>query len=130
MGRLKEIGGQTAYKAYKTWEEGDYVEGEYLGIIGRDKFNKPKYGVRVTDYQFEDGHKIKVGERFSINSCGGLDIKMEDIDEGMQVRWEYAGQAEIQKGKWAGSMAHNVKVFVLDDEDSEEEEAQGSGRFL
>ncbi len=131
MSRLKEIGGRSAYKAYKEWEEGDFIEGEYQGIIGRDKFGKPKYGVKVSDSFLEDGTKLEVGERFSVNACGLLDKKMEDVEEGTNIRVEYGGEGTIEKGTWAGSTAHNVKLFILDDDDTEtEQEGTGKGRFL
>ncbi len=107
---FKTVMGQTAYKAWKEWEAGEYLVGKYVSE-GQDKFGNSNYKVEVIDSNFEQ-KKPAVGSFFTLNSSGSMKKAFEDIEEGQVVKVIYKGEDVISKGKFKGKPFHNMEILV------------------
>ena len=107
----KEIGGARTYRSWKNWEIGEYIVGEFVEQY-TDNYGKPGYAVKVVETNIKD---LGEGKIIGLNSCGGLDYKMDKVSEGDTLKFEYDGTGILEKGKFAGKEFHQVKVFLLQD---------------
>lgn len=90
------------FKKWDDWEKGEELEGTYIGRTEKaDKYGKHGYVV-----------KDKNNTEHSLNYTGLLAKKMVYVEEGQEILVRYSGKNKISKGKWAGSLAHNIEVFV------------------
>ena len=108
---FKTVLGQSSYKSWAKWQEGDFLVCKYLST-GEDSFGNPNYKVEVIEAQFEDGQVPKSGTNFSFNSSGALKKAFEEITEGDIVKVIYKGQGTIPKGKFKGKSFHDMEVLV------------------
>lgn len=70
-------------------EEGDAVEGEFLGTTkGVGENESDVYNIRTTD-----------GKQVSVWSCKVLEGKMMNVKLGQQVKIRYIGKVKPEKGK-------------------------------
>ena len=113
--------GTSTYRAWKEWSEGDEFIGKFIRD-GKDQFGNPCWVFECMETNFESG--FKVGRNATLNSAGGLNKVMEEIDPGTIVQVVYNGVNEMTKGPFAGKMAHSVEVGTLDESLMEEEETQ------
>ena len=100
---FEEEGGQGKFKAYNDMEIGETVcEGWYKGRR-KGKFAIPNFEIKDKD----------TGELTIANGCGLLERKFKDagIIPGDYIRIEYAGKEKMKKGEWAGTYAHNLRLF-------------------
>lgn len=100
---FEEEGGQGNFKPYKQMEVGECVcEGWYKGRR-KGKFQIPNFEIKDKD----------TGALIIANGCGLLERKFRDasIVPGDYIRIEYAGMDKMKKGEWAGTWAHNLKLF-------------------
>jgi len=121
--------GPTFYHAWANWEEGQFVEGVFMGGVLDKKYKRTNYKIKVEDFDITcerpDGKELQVGDVITINGTGGLarnlgvmeGDKTEDtnpslISEGTAVRLVYEGIVEIEGGDWAGQEAHSVTVYM------------------
>ena len=120
-----QVGGQKSFKKWGTFVEGDYIIGKYVEEGMDRKFKKPTYTFEVEDFSVQDpsifGDKeITVGERLTLNHLTAFEQKMEQIDIGTVVEIVYTGkQALPANHAFAGTMAHQVDVFVCGDDEEE-----------
>lgn len=120
MGRkrvAREIGGSKVYLPWKEWSEGCEVIGKLTGS-SLDNYDKTNWHIHVEECNFDDD---LVGKTLALNHCGSVAYKMESVNIGEVVGFEMLGEVEITKGKHQGSMAHDIKVTVYDDEGNTEE---------
>jgi len=137
---FKEVGGFKYYKAWKLWKEGDYIIGEYRGS-STDNYGKSNWHIAIEDLQMEDnsnfddkkpdteGAALEAGMTIGLNSCGSLDMKMEQIAEGEKVKIVYMGEGNINnpKSKFHGKLFHKVELFVDSGEEKEVAAAEETG---
>ncbi len=102
---------------WKDLEANDYIVGTYEDCSNTDKFGKPIFGFKVV----ESNIGITKGEMVYLNSGGNFQNDMSELDLEALVKVTYLGQAEIKKGKWAGSKTHNIKVEVDSKAESDDE---------
>lgn len=107
----KTIVGQSAYKPWKNWSEGDYLVGKYVSEA-TDSFGNPNYKVEVIESGFEDGNNPKANSIFTFNSSGTLKKAMENIQVGDVFKVIYKGEDTVSKGKFKGKKFHSMEVLV------------------
>lgn len=105
-------------RAWKTWTEGEEVEGYKFESSETDKFGKPIYGLKVISSNFG----AKEGEDLYLNTGGNFQNLMDMVEEGEKIKVVYKGMAKVKKGKWAGTMTHNIDV-LMEGQESEETES-------
>jgi len=116
-GPSREVGGVKVYKRWSEWEENDTIEGIYGGKGHDATYDKPNYLIRLAYSEFTSGRKYKEGELFCMNSNGGLDLRMQDIQIGEYVRVTYTGRTPLPKGhKFAGKDSIQLLVEVIGDD--------------
>ena len=103
--------GQSSYKGWKNWSEGDYLVGKYISQA-EDQFGNPNYKVEVIEAQFEDGTTPKPASVFTFNSSGTLKKAMDEVSIGDIVKVIYKGEDVISKGKFKGKKYHSMEVLV------------------
>lgn len=108
---FKTVMGQSAYRAWKNWSEGDYLVGKYVSE-SEDQFGNPNYKVEVIEAQFDDGNTPKAGTNFTFNSSGTLKKAMEEIVAGDIIKVIYKGEDVVAKGKFKGKKYHSMEVLV------------------
>jgi len=108
---FRTVMGQSSYRQWKKWSEGDYLVGRYVSQF-EDQFGKPNYKVEVIEAQFDDGTSPKAGSVFTFNSSGALNKAMEEISEGDVIKVIYKGEEIISKGKYKGKAFHSMEVLV------------------
>lgn len=108
---FKTVMGQSSYRPWNKWSEGDYLIGKYVSQ-SEDQFGKANYKVEVIEGQFDDGTTPKVGTVFTFNSSGALNKAMEEITEGDIIKVIYKGEDTITKGKYKGKSFHSMEVLV------------------
>ena len=108
---FKTVMGQSAYRAWKNWSEGDYLVGKYVSE-SEDQFGNPNYKVEVIEAQFDDGNTPKAGTNFTFNSSGTLKKAMEEIVAGDIIKVIYKGEDVVAKGKFKGKTYHSMEVLV------------------
>ena len=108
---FKTVMGQSSYRPWKKWSEGDYLVGKYVSQ-SEDQFGKANYKVEVIEGQFEDGTTPKAGAMFTFNSSGALNKAMDEISEGDIIKVIYKGEDTITKGKYKGKSFHSMEVLV------------------
>lgn len=120
--KKKLSGGQKSYRKWEDYEEGDVVIGTYVGTH-IDQYKKECFTVLVIDAQFQDdtGDEYE-GKNLVLNSAGMLNKAMEDVAEGETIQVTYEGKSRIEKGVHAGKDSHVIKVELMTDEDSDEDE--------
>lgn len=100
------------FKRWDSWQPNEELEGKYVGRSEKpDKYGK--FGFIIED---------ATGTQTMLNSTGLLEKKFVHIEEGSDVLVRYKGKNKIAKGKWEGSMAHNIEVFVAGVEASGEDD--------
>jgi hypothetical protein len=109
----KTVIGQSAYKPWKNWSEGDYLVGKYVSETV-DTFGNPNYKVEVIEAQFDDGNIPKPNTIFTFNSSGTLKKAMESISVGDVFKVIYKGEDTVAKGKFKGKKYHSMEVLVAD----------------
>lgn len=103
--------GQSSYKAWKNWSEGDFLVGRYVSE-SEDQFGNPNYKVEVIEAQFDDGQAPKAGSNFTFNSSGTLKKAMEEVKPGDVLKVIYKGEDVVTKGKFKGKKFHSMEVLV------------------
>jgi hypothetical protein len=100
---FEEEGGQGNFKSYKDMEIGETVcEGWYRGRR-KGRFAIPNFEIKDKD----------TGSLFIANGCTLLEKKFKEanIVPGDYIKIEYAGMDKMKKGPYAGTYAHNLKLF-------------------
>ena len=108
---------QSASNWKKLGETGRMIHGTYAGRLDEDVFGKKNYkfvalssGTTITsDGETKD---FSAGDTVIINESGGLNVKMDGIEEGAEVIIDYAGAVKMAKGKFKGKEAHTFDVYV------------------
>jgi hypothetical protein len=108
---FKTVMGQSAYRAWKNWSEGDYLVGKYISE-SEDSFGNPNYKVEVIEAQFDDGNTPKVGSNFTFNSSGTLKKAMAEVNANDIIKVIYKGEDVVSKGKFKGKKFHSMEVLV------------------
>lgn len=108
---FKTVMGQSSYRAWKNWSEGDFLVGKYVSE-SEDSFGNPNYKVEVIEAQFDDGNVPKVGTNFTFNSSGTLKKAMTEIQAGDIIKVIYKGEDVVAKGKFKGKKYHSMEVLV------------------
>lgn len=108
---FKTVMGQSSYRAWKNWSEGDFLVGKYVSE-SEDSFGNPNYKVEVIEAQFDDGNVPKVGTNFTFNSSGTLKKAMAEIVAGDIIKVIYKGEDVVAKGKFKGKKYHSMEVLV------------------
>jgi hypothetical protein len=103
--------GQSSYRAWKNWEEGDYLVGKYVSQH-EDNYGKPNYKVEVIEAGFTSADAPKTGTMFTFNSSGTLNKAMEEVKEGDVIKVIYIGEKITPKGKYKGKPYHAMEVLV------------------
>lgn len=121
-------------KKWEDWQSGDYIQGEFVGQIDTDRYDKPIYGIKidgVADAQIGfEGNSGKTADGVvPLYPNGGLMAQMQKASDGDFVRITYQGKAKIKKGRWAGSMAHAI-IVEIDGYENEEENDMGLDNLL
>lgn len=119
------VNGTTVYRAWKEWEEGEYVIGTFEGTK-IDNYDKTNYRIKVLESNFG----AKVDAVMGLNSCGGLDKAMEDMATGTIIQVTYTGMTTIAKGKFEGKAAHGVEVAIMEEEGVSNSEVEESSDDL
>lgn len=119
----KSLSGPKAYRKWEDWAVGDTVIGKYTGNH-TDQYKKvcPILLVEQTFWKDKNDGEEMEGKSLVLNHCGTLAKAMESVSEGQIIQLEYTGTAEIQKGPYAGKDAHTMKVDIVVEDDSSEEE--------
>lgn len=108
---FRTVMGQSSYKAWKNWSEGDFLVGKYISQ-SEDNFGNPNYKVEVIEAQFDDGTTPKPASVFTFNSSGTLKKAMEEVNTGDIVKVIYKGEDVVSKGKFKGKKFHSMEVLV------------------
>jgi hypothetical protein len=118
-------GTRCTYRAWKEWQDGEYIVGTYVGSK-TDNYDKPNWMVKVIEAKFakKKDSEALVGQTIGLNSAGGLDKAMEKLKEGDLVQVTYTGTVEMEKGKYAGKDAHTFLVEVDGGSGADEEEEE------
>lgn len=104
--------GNKTYRSWKKWTEGDVLIGKFLSQY-EDNYGNPGYDVQVIECDFsEEGDILEEGKIIGINSCGGLNYKMEEVPLGSVIRVEYDGTDFMDKGPMKGKEFHKVNLGV------------------
>lgn len=107
----KEVGALRNYHGWKDWNVDDAVEGKYL----ESGTQETKYGeqfwhdIAVTKADFPLKHE---GIALRLNGAGSIDNKMETIAVGSKIKVIYNGFNKLEKGNYAGTRFHDVKVLI------------------
>jgi hypothetical protein len=123
-----QVGGQKSFKKWSTFGEGDYLIGTFVEQGVDRKFQKPTYTFEIKSFEVADpsihGNKeITIGERLTLNHLTAFEQKMEQIEIGTDVEIVYTGKAPLPTGHaFAGTLAHQVDVFIVEGEETEDEE--------
>ena len=110
--KFRRVGG-LKYRSWKLWSEGDYIVGKYVRTK-EDQFGNPSYEVEVIESQFANEDDFAEGDVVGINSCGGLNYKMEGVLPGSILQITYEGEDTMDKGKFKGKSFHSVDLQVDD----------------
>ena len=126
---FRKLNGGKSYRAWKNWDVGDTIVGKYVGD-SVDNYDKPNWHIQIEECDFsEESANIEAGKTIGLNSAGGLDKAMDNVEIGQFVEITYQGTSVLEKGKFAGKEAHNIEVSVCDDEmgepDGDESEDYG-----
>jgi hypothetical protein len=124
-------GGNSIYRSWDKWKEGDVLIATYKGEGPQDKYRHPTFQFEVIETFFADkkaGREI-TNKVVTLNHTGGFGKSMQAVEEGDTVQITYNGQNEITKGEWKGEMAHAIEVEVGDidgegDDSTDEEEVE------
>lgn len=108
---FKTVMGQSSYKAWKNWSEGDFLVGKYISE-SEDQFGNPNYKVEVIEALMMDGTAPKAGTNFTFNSSGTLKKAMEEVKAGDIIKVIYKGEDVVTKGKFKGKKFHSMEVLV------------------
>lgn len=104
--------GSRSYRSWKKWSEGDYLIGKFKKQY-EDQFGNPGYEVAVIETDFaEEGDNLNEGDILGLNSCGGLNYKMEEVPENAVIKVEYMGTDVMEKGPMKGKEFHKVELSV------------------
>jgi len=99
---------------------GIVAEGELLGT-SPNKYDEDKVDFKIksdvsvkakgaNDKEGEYSIEINPGDTIIVNAAGNLGFLMKNVGPGELCQISYLGKNEIQKGKRAGTMAHNFQV--------------------
>lgn len=133
------IAGKEFFKPRKweMWSVDDYVQGEFVGELDKDKFGKPIYGIKVDGvadakvvFKDENAATGKKDGIIPLYPNGGMIHQMSHASVGDFVKITYGGKVKIKKGAWAGSMAHSVTVEIDGYSNEEESEEEGLDNLL
>lgn len=121
-------------KKWDEWSIGDSIEGVYENASELDRYGKPIFEIRITKANLTGSNPtITKGEKAGIMPLypnGGLMMQMKEASYGDTVRITYGGKNKINKGQWAGTMAHAIVVeidgYVPEGEEEESEDAADS----
>lgn len=115
MGNFKEVGGSRTYKAWKTWDVGDFAAGKFVST-SVDQFGKNNYSIVITDTNI-DG--VEIDSTLCLNANGSLDHKMESVEKGDEIMVEYLGTKTLEKGAFKGKEFHDIKLMVSESEEED-----------
>jgi hypothetical protein len=113
--RFKELGTSGSFvkaRGWKDWKNDDFVIGEFDNVDHTDKFGNLIYGIKVQESSFD---AVK-GSVVHINSGGNLKNLMNEVSLGDVIKVVYKGKVKIPKGKWTGTMTHDISVLLLEDD--------------
>ena len=124
-------------RKWQEWAVDDYIQGEFVGELDKDKYKKPIYGIRVDGvadakicFKDEKAHTGKKDGVVPLFPNGGLLMQLSKASIGDFVKITYSGKAKIKKGEWAGEMAHSVTVEIDGYSNEEESEEEGLDNLL
>ncbi len=113
-------------RKWEDWQEGDFVEGEYVRAEEKDLYGKPIYELKIDPKQ---GGKVAFSDMkqdptkngiFPMYSNGALDFQMQEASYGDFIKVTYGGMAVTSKGKFKGKPCHSIEVeidgYVADEE--------------
>ena len=130
--KKKLSGGQTTFRKWSEWDEGDVLVGKLVSI-GEDSYQNPSFTLEVLECTFLSKPKMAaalVGKNITLNSAGQLNKALIDkngepkIEMGEIIQVEYKGTSVIPKGKFKGKDAHLIDVNVVEEEGEESEETE------
>ncbi len=112
------------YKKWNEWKEGEFIIGEYIKSV-EDKYGKPNWLIKIDEAGFTSKKDIAKfeGKIIGLNSSGGLDRAMEQVEVGEMVQITYEGMEQMNGGPYKGKdkHLHDVQV-VVDEEDYNEDD--------
>lgn len=104
-------------RKWKDWKKDEYFIGEFEEVgKHHDKFGKDIYSFTVRESNFG----AEPGEVIHLNLGGNFQNLMESVSLGDEVKVLYKGMAKITKGKWTGTMTHDIDVQVDEPESANE----------
>lgn len=99
-------------RKWKEWKAGEYVDCTFEGVGNHhDKFGKDIYEFKVIEANFD----VEPGSMLYLNCGGNFQNLMGMVSLEDKVRVVYKGMTKITKGKWAGTMTHDIDVQIDDD---------------
>jgi hypothetical protein len=108
----KEITGSRQYRPWKKWNPGD----EFVGVYKEqkeDNYGNPSYIFEVISTAFSKKEdNLNPGMVAGLNSSGGFNVKMDQVNVGDTVRVLYNGVIILTKGKYKGARSHSINVGV------------------
>lgn len=126
VSKKKVSGVRCTYRAWKEWQEGDFIVGKYVGS-SEDNYGKPNWHVEIYEAAFAKKPKLAaglVGKILGMNSAGMLDKAMKKIEEGEVIQVTYDGTSIIQGGDYEGTKSHKHIVEVMKEDDGSAEESE------
>lgn len=127
--KKKLSGGQTSFRKWSEWKEGDFIVGKFISA-GEDNYQNPSFTFEVLTADFKGKTKTAaalVGKNITLNSAGQLNKAMLTKDGELKVKpgelleITYNGTSTIPKGKFKGKEAHLMTVEVVEEEGAESE---------
>lgn len=96
-------------RKWKEFQKDDYFIGTFEDVgTHKDKFGKNIYGFKVKESNFNHPE----GEMLWINNGGNFSNLMGMVSLEDEVKIIYKGMAKITKGKWMGTMTHDIDVQI------------------
>jgi len=103
-------------RPWKEWKEGEYAVGTFESLDNLDKFGKPIYELKVIESNF-----TAPGSTLYFNTGGNVQNLMNEVSLEDTIKVLYKGMTKITKGKWSGTMTHNIDIQVAASDKTSEE---------
>lgn len=111
---FKQLTGNSKYRSWKEWANGDFIIGEVVRFQPNNK--NPKFQdivIKVKQVGFKAQTNVVENDMFSINGNSGIQKAIEvGIDDGDIIKVTYGGMAVVKTGQWAGTKTHVTSVEV------------------
>jgi len=114
--KKRPLNGPKTYKAWKEWQEGDYVVGKFVAT-SIDKFKKTNWHLELIEYKFKDGTKLPENKVLGLNSTALLDKVMEGVTIGEVLQIDYDGTETLTSGPYEGNESHSMIISILEEEE-------------